>query len=106
MRKNWIGLFLLLIVSSQVFPVEGIRFWTRLIQSYEAISTASLQVVEEEEVEQIQFKLKNIESNQSHYFEGQNGIYSDQVAYAIICKMGETIDRNEPIHIPPPNPVV
>ena len=103
MKKRLIGYFLLIVLSTQVFPVDGAQFWTKLIQGDTQTSTADLIAMEEEEVEQIEFKLKNIESNHSLYFENHAGFLSAQEAHSIIHKMGEATDRNEPIHIPPPN---
>jgi hypothetical protein len=106
MKKRLIGYFLLIVLATQVFPADGVHFWTKLIQGEEPITASSILAIEEEEVEQIQFKLKNIESNHSLYFETQNGIQLDQLVYSIISKMGKAIDRNDPILIPPPNPSV
>jgi hypothetical protein len=103
MKKRLIGYFLLLLLSTQVFPVDGAQFWTNLIQGDTQTSASDLMAMEEEEVEQIEFKLKNIESNHSLYFENIAGFLSEQMAHSIIHKMGEATDRNEPIHIPPPN---
>lgn len=103
MKKRLIGYFLLIVLSTQVFPVDGAQFWTKLIQGDTQTSTADLIAMEEEEVEQIEFKLKNIESNHSLYFENHTGFLSAQEVHSIIHKMGEATDRNEPIHIPPPN---
>lgn len=103
MKKRLIGYFLLIVLSTQIFPVDGAQFWTKLIQGDTQTSTADLIAMEEEEVEQIEFKLKNIESNHSLYFENHAGFLSEQKAHSIIHKMGEATDRNEPIHIPPPN---
>ncbi len=71
MQKKWIGCLLLLVLTTQVFPVDGIRFWSNLLQSNTQTSTAVLFTMEEEEVEEIQFKLKNVDSNHSLYFESQ-----------------------------------
>lgn len=103
MKKRLIGYFLLIVLSTQVFPVDGAEFWTNLIQGDVETSATELIAMEEEEVEQIQFKLKNMESNHSLYFENQTGFLSEQKAHSIIHKIGEATDRNEPIHIPPPN---
>ncbi len=46
MNKTWIGLFLLLILTTQIFPVEGLRFWSNLLQSEEHVTTASLIVID------------------------------------------------------------
>ncbi len=105
MKKRLIGYFLLIVLSTQVFPVDGAQFWSKLIQGDEQTST-DLITMEEEEVEQIQLKLKNFESNHSLYFENQAGFISNQTAHSIIQIMGKAIDRNEPILIPPPNPTV
>jgi hypothetical protein len=106
MKKRLIGYFLLIVLATQVFPADGLQFWTKLIQGEAPISASSLLAIEEEEVEQVQFKLKNIESNHSLYFEGQTKLFLDQAVFSIIPKMGKAIDRNEPILIPPPNPTV
>jgi hypothetical protein len=102
MKKRLIGFFLLLLLSTQVFPVDGAVFWKNLIQGDAQSASADLLAMEEEEVEQIEFKLKNIDSNHSLYFENLAGLLSVQKAHTIIPKMGEATDRNEPIHIPPP----
>lgn len=106
MKKSLIGYFLLLVLASQVFPADGYQFWTKLIQGNAQTSTSALLALEEEEVEQIQFKLKHIESHHSLYLESQPGILSKQAVHSIISKMGKAIDRNEPILIPPPNAAV
>lgn len=103
MQKKWIGCLLLLVLTTQVFPVDGIRFWSNLLQSNTQTSTAVLFTMEEEEVEEIQFKLKNVDSNHSLYFESQASSRSKQAVHAIVSKMGKAIDRNEPILVPPPN---
>jgi hypothetical protein len=103
MQKKWTGFLLLLVLTTQVFPVDGIRFWSNLLQSNTQTSTAVLYTMEEEEVEEIQFKLKNVDSNHSLYFESQEGLRSKQAVHAIVSKMGKAIDRNEPILVPPPN---
>ncbi len=105
MQKKWIGCLLLLVLTTQVFPVDGIRFWSNLLQSNTQTSTAVLFTMEEEEVEEIQFKLKNVDSNHSLYFESQASLRSKQAVHAIVSKMGKAIDRNEPILVPPPNQV-
>lgn len=106
MKKRLIGYVLLLVLITQVFPVDGMRFWTMLIQGKAQTSAAALVTLEEEEVEEIQFKLKTIESNHPLYFETRASILTNQAVHSIITKMGETIDRNDPILIPPPNPSV
>ena len=106
MKKKWIGILLLFVLSTQVFPVIGIKFWSNLIQGEAQISASTLLTVEEEEVEHIHFKLKNMESNHSMYLEGLIGLVSDQAKYSIVFHLGAVIDRNEPILIPPPNPSV
>ena len=103
MQKKWIGFILLLVLTTQVFPVDGIRFWSNLLQSNTQTSTAVLFTMEEEEVEEIQFKLKNVDSNHSLYFESQASLRSKQAVHAIVSKMGNAIDRNQPILVPPPN---
>lgn len=103
MPKKWIGYLLLLVLTTQVFPVDGIRFWSNLLQSNTQTSAPILLAMEEEEVEEIQFKLKNVDSNHSLYFESQASLRSKQAVHAIISKMGKAIDRNQPILVPPPN---
>ena len=71
MKKRLIGILLTLVVATQVFPVEGFRFWSNLMQSNGHTTSATLMAMEEEEVEEIQFKVKNMESNHSMYFESQ-----------------------------------
>jgi hypothetical protein len=73
MHKKWIGYALLFVLATQVFPVDGIRFWSNLMQSNTQTSTHLVLAMEEEEVEEIQLKLKNVESNHSLYFESQDG---------------------------------
>lgn len=106
MKRKLIGVFLLFVLSTQVFPVIGIKFWSNLIQGEAQISASTLLTVEEEEVEHIHFKLKNMESNHSMYFESPFGLVLDQAKYSIVSHMGVVIDRNEPILIPPPNTTV
>ncbi|MEY3539772.1 MAG: hypothetical protein RL188_1189 [Bacteroidota bacterium] len=106
MHKKWIGYALLFVLATQVFPVDGIRFWSNLMQSNTQTSTHLVLAMEEEEVEEIQLKLKNVESNHSLYFESQDGLLSSQAVHAIISKMGNAIDRNEPILVPPPKQTI
>lgn len=106
MKKRLIGILLTLVVATQIFPVEGLRFWSNLIQSNGQGSTATLLAFEEEEVEEIQFKVKNMESNHSMYFESEIASMILASNYPIITHLGTVIDRNNPILIPPPNTVV
>ncbi len=76
------------------------------MQGKAQISASALMAIEEEEVEEIQFKLKNMESNHSMFFESHIGLVIDQVEYSIVSHLGTAIDRNDPIFIPPPNPTV
>ncbi len=106
MKKKLIGVLLILVLSTQIFPVDGLRFWSQIMQSNDEISTSVLLTIEEEEVEQIQFKLKNIDSSKAHFYERVTNVSTAQAVYKIISHIGEVIDRNDPILIPPPNPTV
>jgi len=106
MKKRIIGIILTLVVATQVFPVDGFRFWSNLVQSNTQATTASILALEEEEVEEIQFKVKNMESNHSMYFENQIASMLLSTKYPIIAHLGTVIDRNNPILIPPPNTVI
>lgn len=99
-------MILTLVVATQVFPVDGIRFWSNLVQSKAQATIAIILALEEEEVEEIQFKIKNIESNHSMYFESQMASMLLSANYPIMTHLGAVIDRNNPILIPPPNPVI
>lgn len=101
-----IGMILTLVVATQVFPVDGIRFWSNLVQSKAQATTVIILALEEEEVEEIQFKIKNMESNHSMYFESQMASMLLSANYPIMTHLGAVIDRNNPILIPPPNPVI
>ena len=105
MKKRIIGIILTLVVATQVFPVDGVRFWSNLVQSKAQATTASILALEEEEVEEIQFKVKNMESNHSMYFENQMASILLNANYPIMTHLGAVIDRNNPILIPPPNTV-
>jgi hypothetical protein len=104
MKKRLIGIFLTLVVGTQVFPVDGLRFWSNLIQSKGHTTTATLLAFEEEEVEEIQFKLKTIESSKAYFYERFTDLSLNQITYGIVAHLGCVIDRNDPILIPPPNP--
>jgi hypothetical protein len=106
MKKRIIGILLTLVVATQVFPVDGFRFWSNLIQFNTQATTASILALEEEEVEEIQFKVKNMESNHSMYFENQMVSMLLSAKYPIMTHFGAVIDRNNPILIPPPNTVI
>ena len=106
MKKRIIGILLTLVVATQVFPVDGFRFWSNLVQSNTQATTASILALEEEEVEEIQFKVKNMESNHSMYFENQIASTLLSAKYPIMTHFGVVIDRNNPIIIPPPNTVI
>ncbi len=106
MKKRIIGILLTLVVATQVFPVDGFRFWSNLVQSNTQATTASILALEEEEVEEIQFKVKNMESNHSMYFENQIASTLLSAKYPIMTHFGAVIDRNNPIIIPPPNTVI
>ena len=106
MKKRIIGILLTVVVATQVFPVDGFRFWSNLVQSNTQATTASILALEEEEVEEIQFKVKNMESNHSMYFENQIAYMLLSAKYPIIAHLGAVIDRNNPILIPPPNTVI
>lgn len=99
-------MILTLVVATQVFPVDGIRFWSNLVQSKAQATTVIILALEEEEVEEIQFKIKNMESNHSMYFESQMASMLLSANYPIMTHLGAVIDRNNPILIPPPNPVI
>ena len=99
-------MILTLVVATQVFPVDGFRFWSNLVQSNAQSSTNTLLALEEEEVEEIQFKVKNMESNHSMYFESQTASMLMSANYPIMTHLGAVIDRNSPILIPPPNTVI
>jgi len=106
MKKRIIGILLTLVVATQVFPVDGFRFWSNLVQSNTQATTASILALEEEEVEEIQFKVKNMESNHSMYFENQIASTLLSAKYPIMTHFGVVIDMNNPIIIPPPNTVI
>jgi len=106
MKKRIIGILLTLVVATQVFPVDGFRFWSNLVQSNSQTTTATILALEEEEVEEIQFKVKNMESNHSMYFETQMASLLMSANYPIMTHLGAVIDRNSPILIPPPNTVI
>ncbi len=106
MKKKIIGILLTLVVATQVFPVDGFRFWSNLVQSNTQATTASILTLEEEEVEEIQFKVKNMESNHSMYFENQIASTLLSTKYPIMTHFGAVIDRNNPILIPPPNTAI
>ena len=106
MKKRLIGIFLTLVVASQVFPLDGLRFWSNLVQSNDHSITATILALEEEEVEEIQYKVKNMESNHSMYFESQMASMLLSTNYPIMTHLGAVIDRNSPILIPPPNTVI
>jgi hypothetical protein len=106
MKKRIIGILLTLVVATQVFPVDGFRFWSNLVQSNTQSTAATILSLEEEEVEEIQFKVKNMESNHSMYFESQMASMLTSANYPIMTHLGAVIDRNSPILIPPPNTVI
>jgi hypothetical protein len=106
MKKRIIGILLTLVVATQVFPVDGFRFWSNLVQSNDHSITATILALEEEEVEEIQYKVKNMESNHSMYFESQMASMLLSSKYPIFVHLGKVIDRNSPILIPPPNTVI
>ena len=106
MKKRIIGILLTLVVATQVFPVDGLRFWSNLVQSNDHSITATILALEEEEVEEIQYKVKNMESNHSMYFESQMASMLLSTNYPIMTHLGAVIDRNNPILIPPPNTVI
>ena len=99
-------MILTLVVATQVFPVDGFRFWSNLVQSNAQSSTTNILALEEEEVEEIQFKVKNMESNHSMYFESQTASMLMSANYPILTHLGVVIDRNSPILIPPHNTVI
>lgn len=105
MQKKWIGCLLLLVLSTQVFPVDGIRFWSNLFESEDQVAATSLLAIEEEEVEQTQLTLKHIDSNQAHFYERLACLSNGQSVYNIVPQLGSVIDRNDPIFIPPPNAI-
>jgi hypothetical protein len=106
MKKRIIGILLTLVVATQVFPVDGLRFWSNIVQSNDHSITATILALEEEEVEEIQYKVKNMESNHSMYFESQMASMLLSSKYPIFVHLGKVIDRNSPILIPPPNTVI
>lgn len=106
MKKRIIGILLTLVLATQVFPVDGIRFWSNLVQSKAQATTAIILAIEDEEVEEIQFKVKNMESNHSMYFENQMASMLLSANYPIMTHLGAVIDRNNPILIPPPNTLI
>lgn len=106
MKKRIIGILLTFVVATQVFPVDGFRFWSNIVQSKAQATTASILALEEEEVEEIQFKVKNMETNHSMYFESQMASMTLIASYPILTHLGAVIDRNNPILIPPPNTVI
>lgn len=99
-------MILTLVVATQVFPVDGFRFWSNLAQSNGQATSSTLLALEEEEVEEIQFKVKNMESNHSMYFETPMASMLTSPNYPIMRHLGIVIDRNSPILIPPPNTVI
>ncbi len=104
MKKKLIGILLMMVVATQIFPVDGLRFWSQIMQSNDEISSSTMLTIEEEEVEEIQFKLKNVDSSKSYFYERLTVTALNQINYAIIAHLGSVIDRNDPILIPPPNP--
>lgn len=106
MKKRLIGIILTLVIATQVFPVDGIRFWSNLMQSSDHNTTSVFLALEEEEVEEVQFKVKHIESNHSMFFESQMTAIINRSAYPIIAQLGNVIDRNNTIITPPPNTII
>lgn len=62
--------------------------------------------MEEEELDEQAFKLKQIESSHSVFLESQIGQPVSAKHYSIIAHLGEVTDRNDPIFIPPPNATI
>jgi hypothetical protein len=106
MKRRIIGIILTLVVATQVFPVDGLRFWSNITQSNDHATTVTMLALDEEEVEDIQFKVKNMESNHSMYFEGQMESMYLNTRYPFFAHLGSVIDRNSPILIPPPITVI
>lgn len=104
MKKRLIGILLTMVVATQVFPIGGLVAWSNLIQFNGQDMTANLIILEDEEVEEIQFKVKQMESNHSMYLEAQIASMIVLPNYPIITHLGKVIDRSNPILIPPPNP--
>jgi hypothetical protein len=106
MKKRIIGILLTLVVATQVFPVDGFRFWSNVFQYKGEVTAVHLMTLGDEEVEEIQFKFKNIESSKAHFYDRFNYISLNQITYGIVAHLGKVIDRNSPILIPPPNTVI
>jgi hypothetical protein len=106
MKKRIIGILLTLVVATQVFPVDGFRFWSNLVQYKGEVTAVHLMTLGDEEVEEIQFKFKIIESSKAHFYDRFNYLSLNQITYGIVAHLGCVIDRNDPIFIPPPNTVI
>jgi hypothetical protein len=106
MKKRIIGILLTLVLATQVFPVDGFRFWSNVFQYKGEVTAVHLMTLGDEEVEEIQFKFKNIESSKAHFYDRFNYLSLNQITYGIVAHLGCVIDRNDPIFIPPPNTVI
>jgi len=103
MRKQFFATLFLLILSVQVFPVQGFEFWQDLIKGQSQENASMTQILDEEEVETLDFKIKKAESSHSFFFEFSSLSDPLQSPKWIIRSLGNIIDRNDPILIPPPN---
>lgn len=104
MRKKALAIFFLLILSFQVFPIKGFQsLYNELVGASQEDSAFLQMTPEEEQVEEIGVKFANAENYHAHYFEMDVFLCFSGMSQQAILSIGETLDRNDPILIPPPN---
>ncbi len=105
MRKQFFASLFLLILALQVFPVQGFYFWKQLINGKAQTNVPIAQVLEEEEedVESLAFKIKMAESSHSYFLEFSTLELVSKSPKWLALSLGNIMDRNDPILIPPPN---
>ena len=103
MRKQFFASLFLLILAVQIFPVQGFEFWHELIKGKSQANATMSQMLDEEEVETLAFKIKKAESSHSFFFEFTTLAAPLQSPKWFTLSLGNIMDRTDPILIPPPN---
>lgn len=103
MKKQLFVTILLFVAATQIFPVQGVRFWYNILQQEQQIDAPLAQIIEEEQLDELESKDKKVESSHSYFLEYGIFIAHLKSPNRVIVSLGQIIDRNEPILIPPPN---
>ena len=103
MRRQLFATLFIFIIGTQVFPVQGFQVWYNLLKLENTIESPTLQVIEEETLEENELKLKEPSISISNCYEIQSFLKYSNNRIRLVLSLGNISDRSDPVLIPPPN---